>query len=164
MRQVTVATLITLALAAGCGTPSSTAIKTENSAAPAPGAGSTPGSSTAAPAPDPKGRVTGSCDDLLGNIDANTGSMAIWFIGDVTIRNTGNIAYHANAKVVFGQVGGAPVVAVKHVRVAVGRTKTVHFKIPVTQTQEDQYQAEADYGAGSCRIQGTIMRTYGSTR
>jgi hypothetical protein len=159
--------LVVALVAGGCGAGgSTTAAKVAKTVTVTEGgaSGGSPSSSSTTPpvaTPDPKGRVSGSCDDLLGNIDENTGNMAIWFIADVTLHNTGNIGLKVNAKVVFGQVGSGPVIRVKRIRVKYRHAKTVHFKIPVTQQQESQYQAEANYGNGSCHISGTIMGTFG---
>ncbi len=155
--QIWAVGLVAVVFAAGCASSSSTTAQVAGGSAPS----SQPGSSQPPAVPKPAGKVSGSCDMLLNS--NFTSSVTGWLVADVEIRNSGNVGYVANAKAVWKQAGSAPIVKVKPVTVPYGRSKAVHFKLPIDQNQVSAFQAAPGYESGNtpCSFTATIMRTVG---
>ena len=106
-------------LLTGCGAEKTGSLTTGTAASG--GAASTAepsGTTEPAPAPNPDGKFTHSCDMLL-NTDFNSATTG-WLVADAELRNTGNVGININVKAVWKQAGSGPIIKVKHVRIGTG--------------------------------------------
>jgi hypothetical protein len=113
-----------------------------------------------APAPNPKGTITGSCDVSLS--DSIYGQN--YLTASVTANNTGNIGTIVRIKVAWPLQGFPAITKVKRVHTAAGSTKQVQFRAPVTQQQVSQFQDMqlAANGGDPCHYSADIIGTFGS--
>ena len=151
-------------LLTACGTEKTGSLTTAASAS---GGGSAStaepsGTTEPAPAPNPDGKFSHSCDMLL-NSDFES-SVSGWLVADAELRNTGNVGITVNVKAVWKQAGSNPIVRVKKVRIGYGHHRAVHFKLPITQDQVAAYQSAPGYFTnGACSVKGTITSNFGRT-
>ncbi|HET7171890.1 MAG TPA: hypothetical protein VFI18_09670 [Gaiellales bacterium] len=149
-------------LLTGCGAEKTGSLTTGTTASDTAAASTAEPSATTdpAPAPDPDGKFTHSCDMLL-NSDFES-SIAGWLVGDAELRNTGNVGIKLNVKAVWKQAGSNPIVKVKKVRLGYGHHRAVHFKLPVSTGQVDAYQSAPGYfNDNACSVNATITSTFG---
>lgn len=109
--------------------------------------------------PDPKAKLTGSCDYELG--DGMGGNYSL--NAEVDVKNTGNIGLLVNVKVSWPQFGTSPVVASKKVKVPYRKTVTVRFKKHASMTQITRiqnWQERHDFDDG-CKYKGDLIETSG---
>lgn len=151
----------TSATAAAAATSSSAAAAadTTSSAAPA-----VPPPVSLPPVPDPKGTVTGTCDyELADNYsDAHAGDLD----AEATVSNTGNIGAGVKVTVKFPQLGHAPIVLSKTVRVNTAGQVTAEFTRPATGNEIDRLQSwqTGHEGDDMCTYNGTITSTFGKVQ
>lgn len=109
------------------------------------------------PDPDPTANTTTKCDYLLGDFSTG-GSNGYRFVGSIDVQNTSDpgtgIVVRATAH--WDQLGGEPVRLAKTFRVRPESSRTVQFKLIVSQDQIDQLQS-AD---GKCGITAHIVDTF----
>lgn len=151
-------------LLTGCGTEKTGSLTTATSASGG-GTASTAepsGATEPAPAPNPDGKFSHSCDMLL-NSDFES-SISGWLVADAELKNTGNVGIKLNVKAVWKQAGWNPIVKVKKVRLGYGHHRAVHFKVPISTDQVDAYQSAPGYfNDSACSVNATITSNSGRT-
>lgn len=139
------AVLAALAIAGCASTHASTHASTGASSA-GPVTTAAPAATTTTPAapptPNPDGTYTGSCDYTLS--DSMSESNAGTLIGEIDLRNTGNIGTVTRARITWPQEGFAPITATRTVRVPAGATRTVRFHVPASQNVISELQSWQD--------------------
>ena len=115
----------------------------------------------AAPAPNPQGTYSGSCNYLLGSSPATGTAVAV---GEIDLTNTGNIGEVTKARITWPQEGFAPLRETRTVHVAAGTTKRVSFSMPLSSNQISALQAwqTGHNYADGCTYRATITGTYGT--
>lgn len=159
MRMLTATAIGLAALTlAGCAVPTSG----KTSAAATPPAVTASGSAAAEgnTPPDPKADLTGTCDYDLGTSGMGTDYT---LLGEVEVKNTGNIGVKAKIKISWPQFGSSPVTATKNVTVPFHKTVTVRFNKHANQTQIDRLQSwqTRHDGDDGCKYRGDLIETSG---
>jgi hypothetical protein len=86
-------------------------------------------------------------------------------VGDAKLHNTGNIGLVVTVKVHWDQAGEGPLKGEKTVRLAVGQSKTVHFKQSIDQAQIESIQSAQLSGSGDfCGVKTMITDTFGEAQ
>jgi hypothetical protein len=119
---------------------------------------------TPAPEPSPNGTYSGSCDYTLGSDPVGGfGQSTARAIGEVDLRNTGNIGTVTRVRITWPQEGTAPIVARKTVRVDAGGRAVARFRVRITGDQVDLLQSwQTRHGfRDGCTYHATITDTYG---
>ncbi len=148
-------------LLTACGTEKTGSLTTGTAASGGAASTAEPSATTEpAPAPNPDGKFTHSCDMLL-NSDFES-SVSGWLVADAELKNTGNVGLKFNVKAVWKQAGSNPIVKVKHVRLGYGHHRAVHFKVPISTDQVDAYQSAPGYfNDNTCSVNATITSNFG---
>jgi len=120
---------LVIGLAAGGTTTGTAARHTSPAASAAPVA--VP-SSAPAPAPSPNATGTGSCD-----VSLSTSNGPNYLVSEVDVTNTGNVGAMIRVKVSWPQVGFAPIVKHKTVRVPYGQTVHVNLSVNASNYSSD---------------------------
>lgn len=116
-----------------------------------------PSASPVPPVANPKGKYWSDCNLLLS--DTLNGSDHL--VADATIHNTGNVGIINRATARWNIAGSAPLTkTVKGVRVRVGGSKMVHFRVPVSTETALAYE-DANF---HCGVKVTITGTFGPAR
>jgi hypothetical protein len=139
--------------------------KPEHRAAPSPAVSAAPAATTTTPAapatPNPDGTYTGSCDyTLTDNISSsNAGTL----IGEIDLRNTGNVGTVDHVRITWPQEGFAPVASARVVRVPAGQGKTVRFHVTASQNVISELQSWQDNHnfRDGCTYKASITSTFG---
>lgn len=152
------ASVVALALFAGCATTSAKTAGTGGGALPA----SSASSASSPPAKQPDAKYNESCD-----MDLNSdylGSPTAWLVGDAELHNTGNVGVVVRVKATWKQAGSGPITATKKMRLAYKKRHAVHFKLPIGQNQVDAVQSAPGYlGSGHwCGVKATLVSTFGA--
>lgn len=109
--------------------------------------------------PEPDGQYNLTCDYLLGDFTEGTDA-GFKFVAGGTVKNTGNIGIVARARARWQQLGSAPLLEERTLRVAVGRTKRVAITRLGTQSEIDAHQS----ANGDCSTSVKIVDTFGKPR
>jgi hypothetical protein len=116
-----------------------------------------------APVPDPEGNVSATCDyelsSDLDNYEIHAGDLDV----EADVNNTGNIGAVVHVAVAFPQLGHAPIVLSKDVRVPAGGTVTVPLTRPASQNEIERLQdwQSGHEGEDLCTTKGSITSTFG---
>jgi hypothetical protein len=157
---ITAAALAALTLA-GCASTGAT----HKAVTAAPATSAVPATPAAAPAaPNPDGTFQGSCDySLNDNIDFSS-NIEGKLLGEVELRNTGNIGTVERVRITWPQFGLPPVVRTRVVHVASGDSRTVQFHVPATSDMIGSLQdwQERHGFKDGCKYRATLVRTFGS--
>lgn len=152
---------IALAALAGCGTVASSgsALPTAHVTTAVP-ATSAPAVKTP-PAERPDGSYQGACNYTLSDnfSDANAGTAT----GDIEVTNTGNVGIEVKATITWPQQGYDPLSQTKTVKVPVGGSSDVQFRVPMTMNQVENLQnwQEGHGFKDGCTYSGKIVSTFG---
>jgi len=129
--------------------------------------------SSSAPAPtpppqaNPDGTYQGSCDYLLGSDPVGGfGPSTAREIGEIDLKNTGNVGVVVKTRITWPQEGAAPITARKTVHLPFGASKIVRFKVPMTGDQVDllqSWQERHDFNDG-CTYHAAFTQTYGQVQ
>lgn len=114
-----------------------------------------------APAADPQGNYSSSCDYLLGDFSSYTKS-GFRFVADATVKNTGNIGTVNEVKAIWFQAGGKRVVVTKKVQLEPGQRKRVGFTKQVGQDEIDLIQA-LNFDE-QCKVVVSMVDTFGDVQ
>lgn len=153
-----IAATLTVLTLAGCQLPDDS--KSSSARPPAASSPSTRSSSPAANnGPDPKAKLTGTCDyslsDTLGGRDT--------FTAEIDVKNTGNIGVKVKVSASWPQFGFAPLKSTRTVTVPYHKTVTVQLRHSATSTQTlrlQSWQEHHDMEDG-CKYHGEILETAG---
>ncbi|MGH3098116.1 MAG: hypothetical protein ACRDMV_19210 [Streptosporangiales bacterium] len=109
--------------------------------------------------PDPKGKYGGTCDYLLGE------SLSDYeVVGEIHVKNTGNIGIAVKTKIKWPQLGHRPIVMKKRAKVAFGKKKSVRFHEHASSEQIDLLQSwqEGHGYRDGCKYKVAIVDTFGA--
>ena len=120
--------------------------------------------STPDPTPSPDATYEGTCDYELSTDFDNYETHAADLNGEVDVENTGNVSNVVRVKITWPQLGHAPIVMRKTVKVAYGKTVTARFTQPVGQSEIDRLQSwqEGHNFKDGCTYGATITDTFGT--
>jgi hypothetical protein len=107
----------------------------------------------------PDAEFTSSCDMLMPD-DVLSGNYSL--VGSAKVRNTGNVGIVVKVSARWDQVASDDIRDSKSVRVPRGKSRSVKFRVPATQSQISEFQESPDYfNNGACKINVRVTDTFG---
>lgn len=118
---------------------------------------------TVADTPNPDGTYSGSCDYTLS--DNFSSGTAGTLVGEVDLRNTGNIGTVDRVRITWPQEGFAPIARTRTVHVPAGKSMAVRFHVPASQNMIAELQSwqERHNLRDGCTYHAAITGTLGGT-
>lgn len=109
----------------------------------------------------PYGTVSGNCSQA--SVPNPSQAHAADLVGDVDVKNTGNIGITVTVTMTWPQLGHRPIAVTKHdVSVDYGHTASVSFNRPVDHDQLANFKGWQDkQNEDGCTYTGTMTHTFG---
>jgi hypothetical protein len=102
------------------------------------------------------GKFSSSCDVSLGSDNYS-------LYASTKLHATGNVGIKVRVVAVFDQATSPTIIVRRVARIKAHASRSVKIRVPITQSQVEEYQGSPDYmGGDACRVHASIVSSFGT--